>query len=302
MRSAITFNLQETDLTVQTETIEIPTRGGRFVGAIKYCAHSPIEQTIVISSATGVLQHYYSRFAHFFASKGFVVYTFDYSGIGASNGNIETLKALKSDLRSWGNIDQAAVVAHAKQEYQDHSITVIAHSIGGQILGFNTNHTHIDRAVLVASQTGYWKQFKGIHRLKMWVFWYMLIPLLTPIFGYFPSRKLGLFENLPKKMVYEWASWGRKKAYMMQYKNKTDYFFDRFKIPILSLSFHNDPFAPRSAVDWLAMVYANGKLTRVHHDRTDKERNAGHFGFFKSAYQEPFWEQTYQWILNKTYQ
>lgn len=275
---------------------------GTYLGVTKYASLKPIERTIVISSATGVLQQYYAKFAQYFASQGFIVYTFDYSGIGESVADLKSLKTFQGDLRSWGSIDQATVIAHAKREYENHTLTLIAHSIGGQLLGFNKNYALIDKAVLVASQSGYWKKFKGIHRIKMWLFWYFLIPGLTPLFGYFPSKKLGLFENLPKRMVYEWASWGRKKAYMMHFENQTDYFFDAFKIPILALSFHKDSFAPKHTVDWLAKAYKHSKITRVHHNETPQERSAKHFGFFKSAYKEVFWEQTHQWILNNTYQ
>ncbi|GAB5472345.1 MAG: alpha/beta fold hydrolase [Maribacter sp.] len=289
-------------MTVQIERIAIPTAHGTPLGVTKYSSPKHKERTIVVSSATGVLQQYYSKFAQYFASQGFIVYTFDYSGIGESLVSTKSLSTFEGDLKSWGSIDQATVIDYAKYEYEHHTITLIAHSIGGQLLGFNTNYRLIDKAVLVACQSGYWKEFRGIHRYKMWLFWYFLIPGLTPLFGYFPAKKLGLFENLPKRMVYEWASWGRKEAYMMHFENKTDYFFDAFKIPILSLSFHEDPFAPQNTVDWLARVYTNSKVTRVHHDKTPQERSAKHFGFFKSAYKEVFWERTHQWMLNNTYQ
>lgn len=289
-------------MTVQIKKITIPTAHGTHLGATRYCSSTHLERTLVISSATGVLQKYYAKFAQYFASQGFIVYTFDYAGIGDSVVDTKALKVFQGNLKSWGNSDQTAVIEFAKREYEKNTITLIAHSIGGQLLGFNTNYQLIDKAVLVACQSGYWKEFKGIHRIKMWLFWYFLIPGLTPIFGYFPSKKLGLFENLPKQMVYEWASWGRKKEYLMHFKNKTDYFFDAFKIPMLVLSFHGDSLAPKNTVNWLAKAYKNSEVTRTHHDKTPKERSAKHFGFFKSAYKEVFWEQTHQWILNNTYQ
>ena len=98
------------------------------------------------------------------------------------------------------------VVAFAKNANPDATITMITHSIGGQLLGFNASHKLTDKVILVASQTGYWKEFKGIHSLKMLFFWHVAIPVLTPIFGCFPSIKMKLFENLPKQMVYEWVS------------------------------------------------------------------------------------------------
>ena len=282
--------------------MEIRTANGHSLSVVKFFSKIELNHAIVISSATGVLQKYYSKFANYFALKGFTVYTFDYSGIGNSIHNLKALKEYQGNLRSWGSNDQSAVVALAKKENKKASITLITHSIGGQLLGFNSNYHLIDSSILIASQSGYWKYFNGIHLPKMWLLWHVIIPILTPIFGYFPSKKMGLFENLPKNVVYEWASWGKQEKYMMHFQNKKEYYFDLLKIPILSLSFSGDHFAPRKTVDWLSSQYKNGKIERVHHHITEKEREVKHFGFFKSAFKDPFWGNTLQWILTKRYQ
>lgn len=281
---------------VQLKESRLRTSNGYPIAVTKFFSNTPSEHSLVISSATGVLQKYYSNFASFCASKGVVVYTFDYAGIGKSNSSIQELKKYTGNLVSWGQNDQAAVVALAKEEYPDASLTLMTHSVGGQILGFNPNHGLIDKVIMVASQGGYWKDFEGYHRTKMWLFWYVIIPLFTPLFGYFPSKKLGLFENLPKNMVYEWASWGRKSAYMMHFKN-SDYLFDKIKLPILSWSFPKDFYAPEKTVDWLAEQYKNAQIKRVHYAE-EKQRQPGHFGFFKTAFKELLWEQNLHWIFN----
>lgn len=196
---------------IQIKEITLPTPNGNDIGVVKFSSKKELKETVVISSATGVLQRYYAKFAEYLAIKGCTVYTFDYSGIGKSIDNRKLLKK-QSNLKSWGSNDQATVVAFAKCENRESQLTLITHSVGGQLLGFNPHFNKIDKIIMVASQGGYWKDFKGIHLIKMWLFWYILIPGLTPIFGYFPSKKIGLFENLPKNMAYEWASWGRKKS------------------------------------------------------------------------------------------
>ena len=170
--------------------------------------------------------------------------------------------------------------------------------MGGQLLGFNTSYKLIDKVILIASQTGYWAAFKSLNKLKMLSFWYVLIPLLTPIYGYFPSKKMGLFENLPRQMVKEWASWGKRKNYMMYYHNKTEYFFDALNLPMLALSFSKDNFAPKNAVDWLANEYKNAQVNRIHHSPKKGENHVRHFGFFKSSFKEPFWEQTHLSLIH----
>lgn len=274
----------------------IQTEDGQTVTAIKYFSRTKSKHSIVISSATGVLQKYYSKFALFCVSKGVTVYTFDYGGIGKSISTITDLKKYSGNLTSWGQQDQAAVVAFAKNENPDTSLTLITHSVGGQILGFNPNYDLIDNVLMVGSQGGYWNGFKGFHKLKMWLFWNIILPCLTSLFGYFPAKKLGLFENLPKQMANEWSTWGRKKRYMMHFKNE-NYVFDKIKVPILSWSFPNDSFAPKNTVDWLMKQYENADVTRKHYPKEAKKQ-PGHFGFFKPEFKEQLWEQNLNWILN----
>jgi predicted alpha/beta hydrolase len=282
-------------LKIEVKELNVQTENGNSIAVSKFFSKSPVKNVIVISSATGVLQKYYSRFAQFCASKAAVVYTFDYSGIGKSISSTKALKKMEGNLQTWGQQDQAAIVGFAKKEHPEAKITLITHSVGGQILGFNANYELLDHVVMVASQSGYWKDFKGFNRLKMWLFWYVLIPLFTPLFGYFPAKKLGLFENLPKGMVYEWASWGKQKTYMMHFKNER-FLFDRIKLPILSWSFPGDSFAPIETVDWLMKQYKNAQITRKHYPKENKKQ-PGHFGFFKPAFKELLWEENLNWIL-----
>ena len=285
---------------VEEKVIAITTPLGHSITAFKFYSKNTIKKTLVISSATGVLQHYYFKFACFFAIKGFVVFTFDYKGIGKSGSSTSDLNKTVTDLQDWGRNDQAAVVSSAKKEYPNSDLTLVTHSVGGQLLGFNPNYHLVDKVILVASQSGYWKFFKGFHQPKMWLLWHAIIPILTPVFGYFPARKLGLFENLPKNMVYQWAKWGKQKEYLMHFYTKETYFFEKIKVPILCYSFSNDAFAPRKTVDWMAHQYKNAKVKRIHYQSENGEREVKHFGFFKSDFQEPFWEQTLKWILNET--
>lgn len=280
------------------KTLFIPTEKGHFLSVNKFVPSQSNRKSMIISSATGVPQGFYRKFAQFYASLGYRVYTFDYSGIGASGSGVAQLKKNVNDLKSWGSNDQAAVVKLAKEEAPDSEIVLLAHSVGGQLLGFNPNYALIDAVILVGCQSGFWKYYRGYNRLKMWTFWYLMIPLLTPICGYFPAKKVGLFENIPKNMAYEWMRWGRQKEYMMHFYTKEDYFFNKIKAPMLVLSFPKDDFAPKKAADWLAAQYTNARVTRWHYlpaSRTDQPR---HFGYFKEAFKETLWIPTHKWICS----
>jgi len=287
-------------LDINVRDLTISTKKGHSLSATQFSGADKNQKTLIISSATGVLQGYYKKFAYYFAGLGYTVYTFDYHGIGKSGSEIFEIKKNNSDLKNWGNVDQEALVTYAKKIEPENKLILLTHSVGGQVLGFNPRYAQIDKIVLVASQSGYWKHFRGFHQIKMWLFWYVLIPVLTPFFGYFPAKRIGLFENLPKPMVYEWMKWGRQKNYMMHYYNKKEYFFDKITVPLLSLSFPRDHFAPKEAVDWLTNKFKNAEVERIHYV-PDKHNlpKLRHFGFFRERFKEELWTMTHNWI-NKT--
>ncbi|WP_299111599.1 alpha/beta hydrolase [uncultured Winogradskyella sp.] len=254
-------------------------------------------KSIIISSATGVLQHYYFKFSTYFSELGYTVYTFDYSGIGKSNLSTAHLKQNKIDLKAWGENDQASVIAYVKSENPKHKTILITHSIGGQLLAFNKSNAQIDAIITVASQSGYWKHWKGFDRFKMYIFWHVLIPTLTPIFGYFPAKKIGLFENLPKEMAHQWQRWGKQKDYMLSEFDFENLQFKNYKNSLLALSFPNDEFASKSSVDWLASQFVTARVDRRH---IIPEKlglpHIGHFGFFRSQFKDSLWQMMHEWI------
>ena len=251
-------------------------------------------KSIIISSATGVLQKYYSRFASHFSSLGFTVYTFDYYGIGASNS--KSIKHITANLNAWA-FDQAAVIKYAKETNPEHKIILITHSIGGQLMGLNAEIKLVDSVITIASQTGYWKYFKGFSRFRMFMFWYVLIPYTTPIFGYFPAKKLGLFENIPKQVAYQWRKWGIHPNYMFGHFKNTELYFSTVSCPVLILSFPRDLFASKASVDWLASKLTHAKVDRRHLIPADLNiKDVQHFGYFKKEYQDSLWKLTETWI------
>jgi len=281
-----------------TTTMTLPTPNGD-LAVTRYSPEEPIGHTMVISSATGVLQGFYTKFALFCAQNGICTYTFDYRGIGQSGADAATLKSYEGGVKAWGHNDQKAVLALAKKEHPDKKKILVTHSIGGQLLGFNPEHQHLHKIVMIAAQSGYWKMFKGIDKLRLFAFWHVLIPVFTPLFGYFPAKKLGLFENIPKSVILEWQSWGKKPNYMMHFKNDIQYFFDKVTSPILAYSFTNDHFASKAGVDWMMSQYKNAPVKRIHFSKNEEGAIAGHFGFFRERFKQALWLPTLNWILQE---
>ncbi|MBQ0786018.1 MAG: alpha/beta fold hydrolase, partial [Oceanihabitans sp.] len=112
--------------------LSLTTATGHVIHVSIFFPKKTNNKSIVLSSATGVLQKFYSKFALHFSTLGFTVYTFDYYGIGKSKSR--NLKQNTADLRTWA-LDQAAVIKLAKQKQPQHQLTLLTHSIGGQLIG-----------------------------------------------------------------------------------------------------------------------------------------------------------------------
>jgi len=253
-------------------------------------------KAMLISSATAVHQHYYKKFAQYFAEKGFAVYTFDYSGFGASGNTPNYLKTHTGGVKSWGAVDQKAMVKQIQENHPKLKIVLVSHSIGGQITGFNPLNTVFEKVIMAASQSGYWRIYSGLDQLKLGLFWYFFIPIFTPIFGYYPGKLMGIVDNLPRSIVVEWRKWGIKKEYFMHFHNNTEYHFDQLEAPLRMYSFSHDNFASKKGVDWLALQYRNAKVDRIHFDKNAQGKIPGHFGFFKQEFKEDFWKPSLDWF------
>jgi len=77
--------------------IDIHSDSGYEITLTHYAAKSDFETVVLIISATGVKQSFYSRFANYLCSQNVAVFTFDYGGIGDSK------KAMKSSMESLFN-------------------------------------------------------------------------------------------------------------------------------------------------------------------------------------------------------
>ncbi|MTI33047.1 alpha/beta hydrolase family protein [Xanthovirga aplysinae] len=244
---------------------------------------------VIISSATGVKQNYYFKFAEFLNSEGYSTITFDYGGIGESKN--ESLKTFDTNAFNWGNNDLESVIQFYTEKYTGKPLTVIGHSIGGQLIGLTPSAQNINNIVLVASQTGYWKFWKGIEKLKMLFNWYFIFPILTRVYGFFPGKGLGAMEDLPKSMALEWRKWCASPNYLFDHIEEEYLNFDKLKCELHSYSVSDDNYAPKKAVDWLANKYSRALITRKHINPKDLNHSKiGHFGFFKEKMKDTFWK------------
>lgn len=279
---------------VNSTEISINTKTGKELTANVHAAVGIVPKgVLVVCPAMGVKQSFYKDFALFMATQGIVTYTFDYNGMGASiRGSIKNCSA---DLMDWA-VDIQTVATTAKQAHKGLPLFAVTHSVGGQLLALTAAASDWTAIVTVASQSGYWKHWSGKHLFRMWFFWYTLLPGLARLVGYFPAKRLGLFENLPKGVALQWSYWGRHPLYLKR-EFPTAY-FKEIICPIRAYSFSDDEeFAPKPAVDWLHDQFECAKVERLHiTPKMINLKKIGHFSFFRAKMKPIFWENVYSFF------
>lgn len=260
-------------------TLSITAADGFPLGARLFEPEGKAWAAVVVHGATAVPQRYYERFARYLASEGVRALTYDYRGVGLSRP--ASLRGMRATMTEWGRFDAPAALAHVRGLSPRLPVIGIGHSFGGQILGLSDELHAIDGALLVASQLGYVGHWNAPARWGLNAIFHGLVPAVTGTLGYMPGA-LGLGEDLPKGVVREWARWCTSPGYLLDHHGDAAERFARFDKPTLLMSFTDDAYAPRRAVEALASALSRAKLRR----RVVKPREVGtgplgHFGFFR---------------------
>jgi predicted alpha/beta hydrolase len=276
---------------VPTDVALHATDGVELAATIFEASTPAAGRALLIAAATGVRRDFYGPLANFLASAGFDVLTFDWRGIGGSRP--PSLRGFEASMTLWGTRDLPAVIDFAATRWPDARLHALGHSFGGQAIGLAPNSARLRSVVTVASQSGYFGHWKPPARYKYAALWLAVMPALTHVAGYFPSRRMGLGEDLPRGVALEWARWCRTPDYLGDYSGH-----QKFCAPMLVYSFADDIYAPRSAVEWLHRRYGTKELEHRHLEpRALGAKRIGHFGFFRAGnVTAPLWRQTVEWL------
>lgn len=246
-------------------------------------------RVILVSPATGVRRGIYRHLAGFLAERGAVVVTWDWRGTGESRP--ESLRGFPASLRTWGEQDLGGLLRWARESHPGAKVGLIGHSFGGQALGLAPDAVHLDAAVTLAAQSGYLGHWPWRLRAPLIGLWYALMPVLARTLGYFPARRLGFGEDLPRGVALEWARWCRRPRYFGDWSGHR-----RFEVPVLGFSVEDDPIAPRRAVDALHAEFGGAVTRRYLAPRDLGVRRLGHFEFLRPGVAPALWEEIASWL------
>jgi predicted alpha/beta hydrolase len=270
--------------------IRLTAADGYRLGATLFEAPAA-KYAVLVMPATGVPQTYYAKFAAYLAERGLEVLTFDYRGIGQSRST--DIKQLAARMRDWAQLDAPAALEFLSSYAK---LMVVGHSFGGQALGLLPGPERIAAALIVGSQSGYWRNWPPLGRAWMWPVTHVFLPAIPRLLGYFPSSRLGFGEDLPAGVAIEWASWCRNPTYIVGALG-AEASYARFAAPLRAYALTDDPFAPAGAVQALLNLYPASKseIRRVHPRDVGAER-IGHFGFFRESFRDTLWREAAQWL------
>ena len=286
------------------DDISFPAADRYLLGATLFLPRRAKRHAVLINSATAVPRKIYRGFAGYLAGRGCAVLTYDYRGIGDSRqkspvgyNQPKSLVGFKASMSEWAALDVTAAVAWMRERYKNLPLNYVGHSFGGQALGLLANNSEVSRALLIASQAGYWKLMASPERYRVYAMLNFVGTPLTRLLGYAPGWS-GLGEDLPKGVFEEWVSWVMSKRYLFDdprlsgLKN-----FPQFNGAMRALCFSDDPWATRPAVELLCAGFVSVKPEILTITPADVgTTKIGHFGFFRPEHRDTLWRGAAEWI------
>lgn len=274
--------------------VEVVARDGFRLGATLFRPQASSGRTVQIHAAAGVRQEYYADFARFLASRGFTAVTFDYRGVGRSAP--AHVRDLRARMQDWALLDAPAVLDFVSSSFPGTKHLAVGHSFGGQSFAVMPGAERLAGVLAVASQSCYWRHWRGVDRFGIWLLTRALLPGATRIAGYFPGALLRRGENLPAGVALEWASWCSHPRYLVGALG-LEKRAAAFRAPLRLLAMSDDlVYAPPAAAQGLLDLYPNARKELKWVAPRDAGARIGHFGFFKERFRDTLWEDAARWL------
>jgi predicted alpha/beta hydrolase len=259
-------------------SFELAAVDGVPLAARHYAPVGPARGAVLIASAMGVPQTFYARLAEWLANAGYHALTFDYRGtFGSRHGS---LREVDANVITWARLDATAALRELQDRAPGVPLLWIGHSLGGQIVPWVPDHRELAKIITIATGSGYWRENAEPLRRRVWLFWFVAVPLTVPLLGYFPGRALRMVGDLPKGVVQQWKRWSLHPEYAAGVEPEALELFARVTTPITSLSFSDDEMMSEANTKSLHSFYSNApkQLRRFTPEQLGK---VGHFGFFR---------------------
>lgn len=239
--------------------------------------------SVLIALAMGITSNYYSNFANWLSQQGFTVMVIDYQGTGTSESQIRQ----PITFNDWTkNIELAG--RWLKNSYPETPLVFLGHSIGSQLFGFVGDTLLFDKAVMLASSTGYWKDANAPRKWVNYFLLNMILPLSNLIWGYTNAKVFKQGENYTKLPAFQWRKWCMDKEYLkVDLDDKEINNYNDFTRKIILVWFSDDPIANEITTLKLARLFKKAKIQRIEISPLDVgKREIGHARFLSRKFSD----------------
>ncbi|MFH7764830.1 alpha/beta fold hydrolase [Acinetobacter sp. BSP-28] len=254
-----------------------------------YTPEHDTKANIVLSSATGVPQEFYRRFAEYMTQFGYQVLTFDYRGVGQSAP--ASLKGFKMSYLDWGALDLAGAIDYLAQDQLP--IFMVGHSYGGQALGLTPNHDKVIAMYCFGTGAGWHGYMPFKEKVKVQVIWNIVFPPMVAFKGYLPWSKLKMGADLPIDVYKQWRKWCKNPTYFFADPEQQLLIekYAQVKTPIYAVSALDDDWALPNSRYAFMQHYRQAPMQFINISAGDYDlKHIGHMGYFRQG-AEKIWDE-----------
>ncbi|MBC7605141.1 MAG: alpha/beta hydrolase [Ramlibacter sp.] len=209
------------------------------------------------------------------------------------------LRGFDADLVDWTR-DYEAVIDSAYAAQPDRPLYLLGHSLGAQLPGMLGNKQKVSGLLSIAAGSGYWRENAPQLKRMILYFWFVLVPLATHMFGYFPGKKLRKVGDLPAGVMVQWRKWCPNPKYSVGAEGEVvrQQYADAC-FPVQALSITDDELMTLAGTHSLINLYENAprEVTRLAQADLGLKR-LGHFGAFRSEHEAKLWPRMADWLAS----
>lgn len=242
---------------------------------------------VIVNPGTATKTSFYVPFAEFLAENGYHVLLWNYRGFCDSRpASLVGSDISFADIGQW---DIPAAINKAKALYPGLPLYCVGHSAGGQQIGFAYNCNELEGMVGLAVSTGYFGTMPLGYRIKAHLFFKVIAPVSSALFGYVKAEQLKLMEDVPAKLAKEWGQWcankefffapkfAKKKPHLQHYK--------KLEFPVHVYTADDDEISTAKNVAslWKNIETKQPVKFTVYQSAKMPKKAVGHFGYFRRA-------------------
>lgn len=244
---------------------------------------------VLVNPGTATKTSFYVPFAEFLAENGYHVFLWNYRGFCESRpASLVRSDISFSDIGQW---DIPAAISKAKELYPGLPLYCVGHSAGGQQIGFAHNCNELDGMVALAVSTGYFGNMPMTYRIKAHLFFKVIAPVSSVLFGYVKAEKLNLMEDVPPKLAKEWGQWCANKEFFFapKFAKKKPHLknYRKLDFPVHVYTADDDEISTAKNVASLwGKIETHEPVKFTFYTAANMPKKAvGHFGYFRRANQ-----------------